>query len=87
MVQLQESVKYTSVPRDWPTTCSLAEHTYPTHNNTGYSAMQRWAQEPMREQPYNNIAAVKVMKDAYDNIDGSIKAGYYDFKGNQQEGK
>ena len=55
---------YLEIPRDWSgkSPCphaaaqSVQSATYAAKN----SMMERWQQETTREQPYNNVAAVKV---------------------------
>ena len=53
------SPTYSRIRREWLTHKTATRVPGSEASSTSKSAMmQRWFQEPMREQPYNNIAAV-----------------------------
>lgn len=55
---------YLEIRRDWPSKrpCphTASQSFQPATNATKNPMMERWQQESMREQPYNNIAAVNM---------------------------
>ncbi len=62
----RSSNMYCEVRRDWPSTtdqqslrnANQQKQQLPTAK-AAYSAMQRWLEETTREQPYNDVGAVK----------------------------
>lgn len=62
----QDLAKWLEIRREWsdkpPSPDTAAQSIRPATNATRHPMMERWQQETMREQPYNDIAAVKMTK-------------------------
>lgn len=75
----QDLAKYLEVRRDWsdkpPCPDTAARSVQSATNATKNPMMERWQQETMREQPYNDIAAVKMTERG--TTDGETTADHH----------